>query len=205
MTVSKQIENRIHEHDPGWVFCPTDFLDLGSPHTVGMALTRMVRGETIRRLARGLYDFPQKHEQLGLLSPSVDMIVEAVARRDGVRLQPSEATAANILHLSEQVPMRVVYETDGPARKIKIGTLTIQFRNRAPRKMATAGKMSGLVLAALRGLGKRYVTQEQVAHLRQLLTPEDRKCLLLDLPQAPAWMHPFLRYIAGDEKNNDQF
>lgn len=200
MTVSKQIENRIHEHDPGWVFCPTDFLDLGSPHSVGMVLTRMVRGETIRRLARGLYDFPRKHDQLGLLFPSVDMVVEAVARRDGVRLQPSEATAANILHLSEQVPMRVVYETDGPARKIKIGTLTIQFRNRAPRKMATAGKMSGLVLAALRGLGKRYVTQEQVAHLRQLLTPEDRKRLLLDLPQAPAWMHPFLRYIAGDEE-----
>jgi hypothetical protein len=95
--------------------------------------------------------------------------------------------------------MRVVYETDGPARKIKIGTLTIQFRRRAPRKMATAGKMSGLVFAALRGLGKRYVTQDQIAHLRQLLTQEDRNRLLLDLPQAPAWMHPFLRYIAGDE------
>lgn len=199
MTISKKIEKRIHEHGTGWVFSPTDFLDLGSPHSVGMVLTRMVRGETIRRLARGLYDFPRKHEQLGLLSPSVDMVVEAVARRDGVRLQPSEATAANMLHLSEQVPMRVVYETDGPARKIKVGTLTIQFRNRVPRKMTTAGKMSGLVFAALRGLGKRYVTQEQVAHLRQLLTPEDRKCLLLDLPQAPVWMHPFLRYIAGNE------
>ena len=199
MTASKQIENRIHEHGPGWVFSPADFLDLGSPHTVGMALIRMVREGQIRRLARGIYDFPRKHEQLGLLSPSVDMIVEALARRDGVRLQPSEATAANMLHLSEQVPMRVVYETDGPARKIKVGTLTIQFRRRAPRKMATAGKMSGLVFAALRGLGKRYVTQDQIAHLRQLLTQEDRKLLLLDLPQAPAWMHPFLRYIAGNE------
>ena len=124
----------------------------------------------------GFYDFPRKHEQLGLLSPSVDMIAGALARRDGVRLQPSEATAANMLHLSEQVPMRVVYETDGPARK-----------------------MSGLVFAALRGLGKRYVTQDQIAHLRQLLTPEDRRSLLTDLPQSPVWMHPFLRYIAGDE------
>ncbi len=113
MTVSKQIENRIHEHYPDWVFSPTDFLDLGSPHTVGMVLIRMVRGGVIRRLARGFYDFPRKHEQLGLLSPSVDMIAEALARRDGARLQPSEATAANMLHLSEQVPMRVVYETDG--------------------------------------------------------------------------------------------
>jgi hypothetical protein len=65
--------------------------------------------------------------------------------------------------------------------------------------MATAGKMSGLVFAALRGLGKRYVTQEQASHLRQLLSPEDRRFLLLDMPQAPAWMHPFLRYIAKDE------
>lgn len=199
MTVTKQIENRVHGHGPGWVFSPTDFLDLGSPHTVGMVLTRMVRGGQIRRLARGLYDFPRTDPQLGLLSPSVDMIAEALARRDGVRLQPSEATAANMLHLSDQVPMRVVYETDGPSRKIKVGTLTIQFRRRSPRKMATAGKMSGLVFAALRGLGKRYVTQEQVSHLRQLLSPEDRRCLLQDLPQAPTWMHPFLRYIAKDE------
>jgi len=199
MTVSKQIENRVHGHGPGWVFSPNDFLDLGSPHTVGMVLTRMVRGGQIRRLARGLYDFPRTDPQLGLLSPSVDMIAETLARRDGVRLQPSEAAAANMLHLSDQVPMRVVYETDGPPRKITVGTLTIQFRRRVPRKMATAGKMSGLVFAALRGLGKRYVTQEQVSHLRQLLSPEDRRFLLLDLPQAPAWMHPFLRYIAKDE------
>ena len=87
----------------------------------------------------------------------MDLIAEALARRDGVRLQPSEAAAANMLHLSDQVPMRVVYETDGPPRKIEAGTLTIQFRRRAPRKMATAGKMSGLVFGALRGLGKRYV------------------------------------------------
>ncbi len=201
MTASKQIENRIYGHGPGWVFSPADFLDLGSPHTVGMALIRMVREGQIRRLARGLYDFPGKHEQLGLLSPSVDMIAEALARRDGVRLQPSEAAAANMLNLSDQVPMRVVYETDGPPRKIKVGTLTIQFRRRSPRKMATAGKMSGLVFGALRGLGKHYVTQEQISHLRQLLTPEDRQRLLQDLPQAPAWMHPFLRYIAEDKES----
>jgi len=201
MTVSAQIENRIHERGPGWVFTPADFLDLGSPHTVGMALIRMVREGQVRRLARGLYDFPRKHEQLGLLSPSVDMIAEAVARRDGVRLQPSEAAAANMLHLSDQVPMRAVYETDGPPRKIKVGMLTIQFRRRAPRKMATAGKTSGLVFAALRGLGKRHVTREQISHLRELLTPEDRQRLLQDLPQAPAWMHPFLRYIAEDKES----
>ena len=199
MTVSKQIEYRVHGHGPGWVFSPNDFLDLGSPHTVGMVLTRMVRGGQIRRLTRGLYDFPRTDPQLGILSPSVDMIAETLARRDGVRLQPSEAAAANILHLSDQVPMRVVYETDGPPRKITVGTLAIQFRRRAPRKMATAGKMSGLVFAALRGLGKRYVTKEQVSHLSQLLSPEDRRCLLQDLPQAPAWMHPFLRYIAKDK------
>lgn len=61
--------------------------------------------------------------------------------------------------------------------------------------------MSGLVFAALRGLGKRHVTQEQVSHLRQLLTQEDRQRLLQDLPQAPAWMHPFLRYIAEDKES----
>jgi hypothetical protein len=184
---------------PGWVFTPFDFLDLGSPHSVGMTLTRLVRAGQLRRLARGLYDVPRTHPRLGELLPAGDDIAQALARRDGATVQPAGAMAANLLSLSEQVPARAVYLTDGPSRIVKVGSVTVQFTKRSPRQVRSTSPMSSLVFAALRSLGKANVTRARVAHLHTTLSPTDRRRLLRDLPLAPAWMHPHLRFIAGDE------
>jgi hypothetical protein len=181
---------------PGRVYTPFDFLDLGSPHTVGMALLRLVRAGALRRLARGLYGVPRTHPLLGELQPTADDIAQALARRDGASVRPAEAMAANLLSLSEQVPARAVYDTDGPSRTVKVGTLTVQLKKRPPRQARSPGAMSGLVFAALRSVGKAQVTPQRIAHLRDTLKPADRTQLLQDLPLAPAWMHPHLRYIA---------
>jgi hypothetical protein len=184
---------------PGWVFTPFDFLDLGSPHSVGMTLTRLVRAGQLRRLARGLYDVPRTHPRLGELLPTADDIAQALARRDGATVQPAGAMAANLLSLSEQVPARAMYLTDGPSRIVKVGSVTVQFLKRSPRQVRSTSPMSSLVFAALRSLGKANVTRARVAHLRTTLSSADRRRLLRDLPFAPAWMHPHLRFIAEDE------
>lgn len=199
-SVSQQISKRIGRQsrtDPGHVFTPFDFLDLGSPHSVGMTLLRLARAGTLRHLGRGLYDVPRTHPLLGELLPTADAIAKAVARRDGATIQPAEAMAANLLQLSEQVPVKVVFLTDGPSRIVKVGPLTVQLKQRPKRKVGSAAAMSSLVFAALRSLGKGNVTKARVAHLRETLKAADRKRLLRDLPLAPAWMHPILRYIAG--------
>ena len=185
---------------PGRVFTPFDFLDLGSPHSVGMALTRLTRRGELRRLARGLYDVPRTHPVLGELLPTADDIAQALARRDGASVQPAGAMAANLLSLSEQVPARAVYHTDGPSRTVQIGALTVQLKKRPPRQVRSASPMSSLVFAALRSLGKANVSSSRVAHLQKTLSAADRQRLLKDLPLAPAWMHPHLRLIAGDRK-----
>ena len=185
--------------NPARVHTPFDFLDLGSPHSVGMALMRLVRNGALRRLARGLYDVPRQHPLLGELQPGADEIVQALSRRDGASVQPAQAMAANLLSLSEQVPVRAIYETDGPSRKVKVGSLTIQLKHRPPRQMRSASPMSNLVFAALRSVGKANVNEARVAHLRETLSARDRAALLKDLPLAPAWMHPHLRFIATSE------
>lgn len=182
----------------GRVFTPFDFLDLGSPHSVGMVLTRLMRSGKLRRLARGLYDVPRTHPKLGVLMPTADDIAQALARRDGATVQPAGAMAANLLSLSEQVPARAVYLTDGPSRAVKVGALTVQLMKRPLRQVSSASSMSSLVCAALRSLGKANVTSERIAHLRNTLSAADRRQLVKDLPLAPAWMHPHLRYIAGE-------
>lgn len=203
MAASEKIHQRIRRKGPGWVFTPGALLDLGTPHMVGMTLLRLARAGDIRRLARGLYDFPKTHPKLGTLSPSIDDIAKALTGKHRIRLQPAGAYAANLLRLSEQVPARVVFLTDGPSRKVRVGNRTIELRHTSPRNMAAAGRTSGLVIAALRELGQHHVTRARIAHLRELLSKSDRTRLLKDLSLAPVWMHPFLRFIAADEENDD--
>lgn len=182
----------------GSVFVPADFLDLASRSAIDVALHRLVRRGTIRRLARGVYDFPKEHPVLGRLQPPPDVVAKALAGRDRTRLQPAGAYAANALGLSDQVPARAVFLTDGPSRTVKIGPTTIQLRRTTARNMAAAGRLSGLLIQALRQLGKEHITPERRAHLRRTLPADQRRELAKDIRLAPAWMHPIIRELAGE-------
>lgn len=178
---------------------PADFLGIGSREAVDLALHRLARKGTIRRLARGVYDFPKEHPMLGPLAPSAEDIARALAGRDRTRLQPAGAYAANALGLSEQVPAKAVFLTDGPARTVKIGPITIQLRRTTPKNMEAAGRLSGLLIQALRELGQERVTKEHRDHLKRTLPADKRRELLKDLRLAPAWMHPIFRELAEEE------
>ena len=178
------------------MFVPGDFLDLGRRQGVDFVLHRLVKQGILRRLARGVYDFPKSHPQLGVLTPPTDAIAKALAGRDRLRIQPSGAYAANLLHLSEQVPAKAVFLTDGPSRRLKVGASEIVLKRTTPRAMAAAGRMSGLVIQGLKYLGQSHVTMERIAPLRKLLSEKDRKQLKHDMPLAPAWMRPFLQAVA---------
>jgi hypothetical protein len=197
--IDSRIVAAIHSRGRGSVFVPADFLDIGSREAVDVALHRLARQRTIRRLARGVYDFPKEHPVLGPLAPSAEDIARALAGRDRTRLQPAGAYAANTLGLSEQVPAKAVFLTDGPARTVKIGPTTIQLRRTTPRNMEAAGRLSGLLIQALRELGQEHVTQQRRDHLKRTIPADKRRELLKDLRLAPAWMHPIFRELAGEE------
>jgi len=200
--VTQSIDSRvlaaIRSHGRGSVFVPADFLEIGSREAVDITLHRLARKGTIRRLARGLYDFPEQHPVLGLLSPSAEAVAKALAGRDRTRLQPAGAYAANVLGLSEQVPAKAVFLTDGPSRTVKIGQTTIQLRRTTARNMAAAGRLSGLLIQALRELGETHVTPERREHLKRTIPADQRRELIKDLPLAPAWMHPIFRELAQE-------
>jgi hypothetical protein len=196
---SDQITGRIRGKGPGWVFTPSDFLDLGSPQTVGMNLLRLSRQGMIRKIDRGLYEYPKTHPKLGKLKPQPTDIVSAIARRDGVSLQEHESFAANRLRLTEQVPARMIYLTPGRSRKVKAGPITIELRHRSARKLTAPSPMSATVFSALRNIGKANINDERISHLRGLLSSKDMMQLIRDLPKAPAWMHPHLRHLTAIE------
>jgi len=195
-STDSKILRRIQARKRGWVFTPDSFSDLGTRRAVDLALMRHRDNGLIRQLARGLYDYPKIDPQLGPLQPSTDDIASALAGRDATRLQPSGAYAANLLGLSTQVPMKVVYLTDGRTRTVQVGKRQITLKHTTPRNMATAGKISGLVIQALRHLGRKNIDQQVIAQLDRRLDDDARKQLVKDIRYAPAWIADIIRSLA---------
>lgn len=195
-TIDSRLKSRIYGHGRGAVVTPNDFLDLGGRDAVDKALSRLTARGVIRRLARGLYEYPREHPELGTLSPDLEKVAKALAGKHRIRLQPAGAYAANLLGLSEQVPAKIVFLTDGPSRTVKIGRQEIHLRRTTPRNMAAAGRLSGLLMQAFRSLGRHHITRQRLAHLKRTLPTKERKQLIKDLPLAPTWMHPFFRELA---------
>ncbi len=162
-----------------------------------MALTRLTRKGIIRQLARGLYDYPIEHPTLGRIPPSADAIAKALTERDATRVQPAGAYAANVLGLSEQVPTRVVFLTDGPSRRIRIGQREIVLKHTTLRNMATAGRKSGTIIQALRYIGRRNVDDRVLRIIDRKLSAEERAQLAKDLAYAPGWIADLLRPLAA--------
>ena len=196
--IESQIVAAIHSRGRGSVFVPADFLDIGSRRAVDVTLHRLTRQGAIRRLARGVYDFPKEHRILGPLTPSAEAVARALAGRDRTRLQQAGAYAANTLGLTEQVPAKMVFLTDGPAKTVKIGPMTIQLRRTTPKNMEAAGRLSGLLIQALRELGQKHITLERREHLKRTIPLAKRKELLKDLRLAPTWMQPIFRELAEE-------
>jgi hypothetical protein len=195
-SVDNKVFSRIIGHGRGWVFTPTHFKDLGSRTAVATAIKRYKQNGTVRQIARGFYDYPRTDPQLGILAPSVDRITAALEARDAVRLQPSGAYAANLLGLSDQVPMKIVFLTDGPTRKLQVGNRQILLKRNTPRNMATTGRITGTVIQALRWLGERQVGNRAMSILRKRLDAKDKMQLLKDIHYAPIWIAQIIRGIA---------
>ena len=198
--IDSKVVSRIYGHGRGWVFTPNHFKDLGSRDAVASALKRHKQSGLIRQLARGVYDYPKIDPELGLLEPSIDDIAQALAGRDATRLQPSGAYAANLLGLSTQVPTKIVYLTDGRSRMVQIGKRQITLKQTTPRNMATAGRISGLVIQALRHLGSRHVDAAIIEAVKKRLSASDRKRLLADIRHAPAWIADIIRKVAAEDE-----
>jgi Family of unknown function (DUF6088) len=173
---------------PGDVFTPRDFLHLGNRAAVDQSLSRVARTGTLRRLCRGLYDKPRVHPTLGLLSPVPDTIAAALARETGSQWQVSAARAANMLGLSQQVPAQLVYLTDGPARRVKVGHQVVVLKHTARKNMAGAGSQAGLVVQALRYLGRRNASADALRQVPNLDTAAIRGLA----PDVAGWMRPIL-------------
>lgn len=195
---AKKIMKRMSAHSSGkWIGTPKDFVDLGSREAVDQALSRLVKSGHLRRVGHGLYDRPRFSSLLNRLAPAdIDVAVAALARRDGVRIMPDGLLAASQLGITNAVPAKASYITDGPSRVLKIDGRTIHFKHASPGVMKWSGRPSAPVVQALRWLGPEAAADKQATTILNRNLPDDVKFdLLKNSRDLPGWALPIARSI----------
>jgi hypothetical protein len=203
-SIYDKVLTRIQRKGRGSSFSGKDFLDLATRSSVDKALSILSSSGTIRRVCRGIYDYPRFNEKLGgELSPDYDQVAHAVARRNGVRIEASGAWAANRLGLSTQVPAKIIYLTNGTSRDYKVGNQTVEFRRVGPKKLLAKKGPATLVVQALSHLGKKHVDEKVIELLRSRLPEKERRALLKDARYTTDWIYEVIKKIAcnGASKN----
>ena len=204
-SIHNKILARIRGKGRGCAFSSKDFLDLGDRNSVDKTLSRLRVQRIIRRVATGIYDFPRKDEELGgKLSPDINQVAQAIARKNGVRIQPSGAQAANLLGLSTQVPAQVVYLTNGKSRTVDVADRMLIFKRAEPREMQPGSDMGILVTQALRYMGRDQVDKNVIDYLRRQLSDSDRKKLLKDARYLEDWIWEAVRRIASKQEQQGE-
>ncbi len=203
--MTQSIENKVIEYlkdkQKGKIYFSNDFASLGNSESIRKSLSNLVKKELLIRLTQGIYLYPKIDKEFGVLYPSVDDVCRAIAKRDKARIEPTGVFALHSLGLSTQIPVNVVYLTDGIPRKIKYGNRTIKFKKTAPKNLAMKGKVSSLVVAALKQLGKENVTQEVELQLGKALEKESVENVQHDARLAPEWISRIiLNLVNSSEK-----
>ena len=197
--IREQIERRIIDAGRGYVFTRKDFQDIASSGSVGQILSRMVKDGIIRRIGRGVFDFPNTNSALGgQLSPDLDQAANALARKFRWSILPYGNLAANRLGLSQQVPAKLTYLSDGPTKEIKVENRVIYFKHARPKEIYADSFISGLVVQALRYFGKDRVGDEMIAYLKQKLSHNEKTELLENIHYSTEWIHEVIQKITKD-------
>ncbi|TAL83753.1 MAG: hypothetical protein EPN62_09895 [Candidimonas sp.] len=200
-----QIMAHIDAAAPDQVWVPSDFSQLGSRDAVDKALQRLVTASQLRRIDRGLYDRPKVNSLTKQATPpDYRAVVDAIARRDQLRLLVDGMTAANDLGLTDAVPANVIIHTDARRRAIQLDNLTITFKLTAPSRLYWAGRPAMRVVQALYWLKDTLPADKPriVKRLSKLLNDSVqgeamRQDLLAGFHTLPAWMQAIVRELPG--------
>ena len=200
-TIEDKIVSRIYGRGRGWSFTANDFSAEFGRSTIDWVFYELVAKGTIRRVARGIYDYPKYSELLKQnLSPDFDQVAQALARKFNWRITPTGDAALNLLGLSTQVPGRPVYLSDGPTRSYKIDNFSLSFKKAALKDVGFKYRESGLVVQALKALGKERINDEVIGSIRSQLDKKARKRVLKETVTATGWVYDAIKRICGETR-----
>ena len=187
-SIHSQLEDKILSLKKGTIVFVSDFAEFGTAENVKKVLLRLEKKQLLVRLAHGIYLYPKIDKELGILYPSTESIAEAIAKRDKIRIIPTGIYALQQLGISTQIPMNVIYLTDGAPRKIKVGKRTITFKKTVPKNLAIKNKILSNIVQGLKELGKENITDEVKQKINQALEKVPVEILKEEILNAPVWV-----------------
>nr|WP_231732663.1 MULTISPECIES: DUF6088 family protein [unclassified Sphingopyxis] len=188
---------RVRGKGRGWVFTPKNFVDLGTRGSIDMALSRLAHAGSIRRIGRGLYDYPRQHDCLGTLSPDPATIAQAVSAQTGDKIAPSGAAASNSFGLSTQVPARATYATSGRSRVREVGGRSVTLRHSRAPVLDNASDIANAVVQALAHLGRDQIDGDKIHQFAARLDGKDMSDLVRARARMTGWMGDVVLKIAA--------
>ncbi|MBU3661334.1 MAG: hypothetical protein FGM14_15805 [Flavobacteriales bacterium] len=192
-SIEEKIEKSIKSKARGMLLFGDDFMEFGSSDSIRQALVRLVSKGSIKRVAHGIYVRPVISSYIGEVMPTAEDVAQGIAKRDKIKIVPTGTYAMNLLGLSTQIPLKLIYLTDGAPREIQIGNRTIKLKKTTPKNLIAKGKTSRLVIQALREIGQNGINLELENKVIGLLKNEDRKDLEHDIPLAPVWIRKIMQ------------
>jgi hypothetical protein len=188
--ISQQIMERAGKLPEGAPLAAKGLLHLGSRAAVDQALSRLQRRGQLLRAGRGLYVRPV-NSRFGSRAPSVESLLESVATRTGETIVANGAASANKLGLTSQVPVRAVYLTSGPSRKLQLGKQVVELQHSPRRQLLFPHQPTGHALRALQWLGPENA-ESALGLLQTNLSEADFATLLQAAPMMPNWLAKLL-------------
>lgn len=181
----------------GWSFTPKDFLDLGSQQAIWQALSRLEKKGTIRKLLRGVYDYPEKNAFLeGYASPDPDQVARTIARGNSWNIIPDGAVALNLLGLSTQIPAEWNYLTDGQNRRYELDGIRIVFQKRANKEAVELSRDAAIVVQAIKKLGKDGIDEPILKKLSGFHSASSWKRIIKECRYVTGWVLEVLKQAA---------
>ena len=201
MSAIHEIKEYIATIPEGKPFAANTLRGFASTENIRQILNRLVKAGELKRIARGIFLKPKYLPHVGEQLPSALEIAQTLTQSTGETIAVHGAEAARQLQLTTQVPMRLVFYTNGNTRTLKLGGRTIKLKHINPSRLIAPGTVVGLVISALGYLGHEHVTTETIHTIRQRIAPEEFKNLFELMEHMPAWMSDiFYKY----QKENPQ-
>jgi len=183
-------------HRRGWAFSSSDLSSIFTRREADDNLKYLAKKGKIRRISRGLYDYPKYSDLLKQeLSPDIDQVARAFARKFNWRIEISGDSALNLLGLSTQILAKHIYLSDGPNRSYDIFGTTLEFKKSALKEIGFKHKESSLIVQALKALGKDRITPEIINKIRKQTDPKKYNKILLETKSAKIWIYEAVKQI----------
>lgn len=197
--ISESIFYFISGHGRGWAFSSSDLAGRFARQQIDNALSDLAQDGKIRRIARGLYDYPRYSDLLQkTLSPDIDQVANAYARKFSWRIEVSGDSALNLLGLSTQIPAQYVYLSDGPSKSYDVMGVQLNFKKSTLKDIGFKHRESTLIVQALKALGKELLSENVFAIIREQIDPKIYSKILRDTQGSTGWIYEAIKQTCQD-------